>query len=142
MSESPHTDALGQEVLDEDECYELLRSVPVGRVGFVAEGEVEVLPVNYIVDEGPSIVYRTGWGRKLGNAAARARVTFEVDDYAATSHSGWSVVVKGVADIITEKEEVERLMASALDPWASKATSRPQLVRITPDTVTGRRISR
>lgn len=42
------TDRAGLDVLPFEECLRLLASVPVGRVGFVAEGEVVMLPVNHL----------------------------------------------------------------------------------------------
>ena len=49
MSRYP-TDHAGLEILPFDECLRLLASVPVGRVGFIADGEVVVLPVNHAID--------------------------------------------------------------------------------------------
>src|SRR5487761_129594 len=44
------TDHAGLEVLPFDSCLSLLAAVSVGRVGFVADGEVFVLPVNFVMD--------------------------------------------------------------------------------------------
>ena len=57
MSRYP-TDHAGLEILPFDECLRLLASVPVGRVGFVADGEVVILPVNHVVD-GQDVIFRT-----------------------------------------------------------------------------------
>jgi len=38
------TDHAGLEILPFDECLRLLASVPVGRVGFIADGELVILP--------------------------------------------------------------------------------------------------
>ena len=66
MSEYP-TDHAGLEILPFDECLRLLASVPVGRVGFFADGEIVVLPVNHVVD-GHDVVFRTAYGSKLSAA--------------------------------------------------------------------------
>ena len=52
MSPYP-TDHAGLEILSFDRCLELLATVPVGRVGFLADGEIVVLPVNYLMDGVP-----------------------------------------------------------------------------------------
>ena len=61
------TDHAGLEILPVDECLRLLASVPVGRVGFVADGEVVVLPVNHFVD-GQDVIFRTAHGSKASAA--------------------------------------------------------------------------
>ena len=57
-------DHAGLEVLPFDSCLRLLAAVSVGRVGFVADGEVVVLPVNFVVD-GQYVVFRTASGSKI-----------------------------------------------------------------------------
>ena len=54
-------DHAGLETLPFAMCLRLLASVPVGRVGFVADGEVQVLPVNHVID-GQDVVFRTARG--------------------------------------------------------------------------------
>jgi hypothetical protein len=46
MSRYP-ADHSGLEILPYDECLRLLGTVPVGRVSFLADGEIVVLPVNH-----------------------------------------------------------------------------------------------
>ncbi len=64
-------DHAGLETLNFDTCLRLLASVPVGRVGFVADGEVQILPVNHLVD-GQDVVFRTAHGAKLSVAEEEA----------------------------------------------------------------------
>src|SRR5499425_1507937 len=60
MSPYP-TDHAGLEILSFDRCLELLATVPIGRVSFLADGEIVVLPVNYLMD-GTDPVFRTARG--------------------------------------------------------------------------------
>ena len=131
-------DHAGLETLPFALCLRLLASVPVGRVGFVADGEVQVLPVNHVVD-GQDVVFRTAHGSKLSAAEGEKPVTFEVDDYDERTHSGWSVVVTGRSEPVDEDAEVDRLDRAGLRPWAS-TVERPFWIRIRPTSVTGRRI--
>ena len=83
------------EVLSTNQCWELLRESPVGRLAVVVDGSPDIFPVNPVVDHG-TIVFRTTAGTKL--AAAKGRdVAFEVDGYDAGTAQAWSVVVKGRA---------------------------------------------
>lgn len=128
------------EELDSAACIELLASQPVGRIAFIYNGHPEILPVNHVVD-GWTIAFRTTYGPKLVAAAAEAAVAFEADDHDARTRTGWSVVVHGTAESVMDGEVIERLEALHLDTWA-EPHERRQWVRVHPDTVTGRRVSR
>jgi hypothetical protein len=112
-------------------CWELLATVPVGRVAIAVEGEAPlVLPVNHRVDE-RSIVFRTGPGSKL-DAARTQPIAFQADAYDQHLHQGWSVLVRGVASI-------ERIDGEELRPWAG-TSGRHTIVRIWPEHVSGRMV--
>ena len=137
MSELP-TDHAGLEILPMDDCLRRLASVPVGRVGFNADGEVVVLPVNHAVD-GQDVVFRTVRGSKLSSAEEHGLVAFEADDYDPQTHTGWSVVISGHAEPVYEDAQIRRLTRLGLRPWAA-APDRPFWIRIRPTSVTGRQI--
>lgn len=124
------------EVLDDDECMRLLASGTVGRVGITIGAMPAIFPVNYgLIDE--LVVFRTGTGTKLRAALANTVVAFEVDEIDRTTHSGWSVLVVGMARELTGDARDEAL-ALPLEPWAP--TGRDHVVAITEDVVTGRRL--
>src|SRR5688500_10742119 len=89
------TKRLVVELVDVDSCVELLRRGGVGRLGFVRDGDVILLPVNFIFDQG-SVLFRTSPGAKLEAALHRSRVAFEIDS-AGVAGERWSVLVNGVA---------------------------------------------
>ena len=97
------TDHAGLIVLDFDECMRLVAGSPVGRIGFVTGGEVEILPVNHLVD-GTAVAFRTLYGSKLGAAVQNDAVSFEVDCYDDAAATGWSVLIKGRAEVVTQPE--------------------------------------
>jgi len=130
-------DHAGLEVLPFDSCLRLLAAVSVGRVGFVAGGEVVILPVNFVVD-GQDVVFRTASGSKLSGAEDRIAVAFEADNYDDITQSGWSVLVSGRFEVVEDEAEIGRLSQLSLYPWAS-ALNRPYWIRIRPTSVTGRR---
>ena len=131
------TDHAGLEVLPFGTCLELLASVPLGRVGFFAGGELVVLPVNHLVD-GQAVVFRTAAGSKLSAAKDGDLVAFEADSYDDLDRSGWSVVVSGFAEVIDDDTETGRLSSLGLHPW-STAVEHPFWIRIRPASVSGRR---
>ncbi|HEV2374570.1 MAG TPA: pyridoxamine 5'-phosphate oxidase family protein [Streptosporangiaceae bacterium] len=137
MSAHP-VDHAGLEVLGFEECLIRLASVPVGRVGFVTDGELLILPVNHVVD-GQDLVFRTAQGSKLSAAAGQDKVTFEADAYDDRTRAGWSVLVTGRAELVYEEAEVERLGQLGLHPWP-RTVERPFWARIRPSSVTGRQI--
>ena len=72
----------GLEILHLGDMFRLLATVPIGRIGFIADDEVAVLPVRFLVD-GQDVVFRTYVGTKLSNIEVGRYVCFEVDSYDA-----------------------------------------------------------
>jgi len=130
-------DHAGLEVLTLETCLDRLASVPVGRVGLLVAGEVEILPVNHVMD-GQSVVFRTGVGSKLSGASIGYPVTFEVDGYDACGETGWSVIIHGHAEVVEDDAEVARLSALGLRGW--KGGDGPYWVRIRPFAISGRQL--
>ena len=133
------TDRAGLEILHLGDCFGLLKSVPVGRVGFVSRGEVVILPVNFLVD-GQDVVFATGAGSKLSCVEVGHYVGFEADAYDAAARTGWSVVVNGFAEIVDSDEEAARLAGLGMTPWGGTAVQERVWVRIRPTSVSGRRL--
>ena len=131
------TDHAGLEILPFADCLRLLGSVPVGRVGFFADGEIVILPVNHLVD-GQDVIFRTGTGSKLSTLGNKNLVGFEADSYDARAHSGWSVVVSGFTEMVESDEETQRLTDLGLQSWGRTADD-PHWIRIRPTSITGRR---
>ena len=125
------------ETLAEEECLHLLGTVPVGRVAVSVNALPAVFPVNFVLF-GRRVVFRTGKGTKLDAAVRRAVVAFEVDHFDAVYHSGWSVLVVGQADDITDNLEMIG-GDGQLRPWADG--ERDHYVAIQANIVSGRRIT-
>ena len=125
--------------LDAEQCYRLLATHEIGRLGVNAEHFPLIFPVNYALDR-DAIVVRTQRGTKL-TAAGHANVTFEVDDIDRRTRSGWSVLVRGLAEEVTSAhraELIERTRASEVRPWAPGEHG--HWLRIIPQAISGRRI--
>ena len=119
--------------LERDECLSLLALEVVGRLATGAGDEApDVVPVNYALHEGAPI-FRTHDGTAL-ERLRHGPVSFQVDRFDWFHHTGWSVLVQGVAEVI-EPEELEGL---ELECWVPGRQTR--FVRISPTRITGRRI--
>jgi len=125
------------EELSHSECLELLQYQSyVGRLGFTVDGRPLVLPVNYLAGES-SLVFCTAPGSVLSSAVGRP-VAFEVDGVRSLYRSGWSVLVQGVAEAVTDPTEMEELRRGPLKSWAAPG---PQLwVRVSIGEISGRRL--
>jgi len=130
------TDEAGLEILHLGDMFRLLATVPVGRIGFMADDEVAVLPVRFLVD-GQDVVFRTYMGSKLSNIEVGHYVCFEVDSYDADKQTGWSVVARGLVEKESEAA-CARLDAPGLESWGETAQKRVWM-RIRPTAITGRR---
>jgi uncharacterized protein len=127
------------EDLAKNECLELLSAHHFGRVAFVerAGAPPVIMPLNYLV-HAETVVCRTD-PSKLGSALRDTPVSFEIDGIEQRQRTGWSVVVSGRAEEVVDVSELEELHQTPLLPWAPG--DRSQYIRITPELVTGRRIS-
>ena len=131
------TDRLRLDVLDHDECVQLLEQAKIGRVAVHSGALPAIFPVNFLLTSA-GIVFRTNRGTKLAAATEGAVVAFEVDHADPMYHEGWSVLVVGRAQEITEASELEAASALPLRSWAS--TEADHYVRISMHLVSGRRI--
>jgi nitroimidazol reductase NimA-like FMN-containing flavoprotein (pyridoxamine 5'-phosphate oxidase superfamily) len=127
------------EDLDREDCLELLRAESVGRVALTARALPVVLPVNFAMLDG-DIVWRSAQGTKLNDAAAGFVVAFEVDHYELERKQGWSVMVQGLAHVITDAEQLDRARVLPLEPWALEGKA-DRYVCLVPNIVTGMRIT-
>jgi uncharacterized protein len=120
--------------LSEDESWDLLSSVALGRLVTSLGSQVEIFPVNFVTQSG-TVLFRTAEGTKLFGTVMNNQVVFEADDH--TVAEGWSVIVRGTAEVLTTTADVHKAEQAQLLPWV--ATEKLRFVRITPTQVTGRR---
>ncbi len=128
MSNEPIT------VLSESESWDLLGTASLGRLVTNFAGEPEIFPVNFVL-QGRTILFRTAGGTKLFSAVANRTVIFEVDEHNVAE--GWSVIVRGRAQLLKTDSDIQQADRAGLYPWV--ATAKPNYVRITPNDITGRR---
>lgn len=126
----------GLAILEPQECQALLATQRIGRVGLATPAPM-VLPVQYAMFDG-DVVFRTAPGEKLIAAVLGRTVAFEIDDFDSSAMTGWSVVVVGTPEEVTDRSELARMQELDLHPWAGEL--RDRFVRIRTQELTGRRV--
>ena len=114
-------------VIPEDSCWGYLASQEVGRLGVSSNNVPEIFPINYYVD-GESVIFRTAEGSKMDQLSVNQNVVFEVDGW--HEDGGWSIILKGTAEVITDEDELARARKAPLLPWVP--TVKSIFVRIIP----------
>jgi hypothetical protein len=109
--------------------------VTLGRLVTCVEGHPEIFPVNFVVQR-RTVLFRTAeFASKLFTVVMNAQVAFEADDHNVAE--GWSVIVKGTAQVLNTSGETEEAQRAQLLPWT--AGDKPRYVRVFPSEITGRR---
>jgi uncharacterized protein len=121
-------------ILSESESWGLLAGVQLGRLITSVGGQPEVFPVNFATQH-ESILFRTAEGTKLSSLVVNQDVIFEADHHSTTE--GWSVIVKGRAQVLDTRAEVEEAEQAQLLTWIP--TLKLHYVRVTPCEISGRR---
>lgn len=135
MSDDQRPDHL--HVLSEKECLTLLAARHFGRLGFVSDGWLVILPVNYVFED-PSIVVRTGPGAKLEDTPL-AMVAFEIDEADPAGSWGWSVLAQGPAFDISDSIDEYSGALRHLPVEARAPGDKPNWLKISARRISGRR---
>jgi len=120
-------------VLTDDQAWDLLSSVSLGRLVTNVGGQMEIFPVNFAAQSN-TILFRTAEGTKLFGTVMNEQVLFEADDH--TVAEGWSVIIRGTARVLTTTGEIHEADSAQVMPWVP--TEKLRYVRITPDEMSGR----
>jgi hypothetical protein len=118
----------GDDLIPEEECWQLLAGASVGRVALSIHALPAILPVQYYLD-GRKLALCLGH-RELPERSLNAVVAFAADAIDPTSRSGWSVQVLG-------RSLIPRSVQANTDcGWPTAG----QIVQIEPETISGHRI--
>ena len=128
----------GFEAFTQEECFKLLERGSIGRVALSIAGTPAVFPVNYQAVDGV-IYFMSGEGNKLEAARRMDVVAFQIDQFDTRYHHGWSVLAVGTARVVDDPQVVDKACLSGMRPWAPG--QRDELIQITPDSISGRRIT-
>jgi nitroimidazol reductase NimA-like FMN-containing flavoprotein (pyridoxamine 5'-phosphate oxidase superfamily) len=126
--------------LSREECLELLTNGGVGRLAVSGKDAPVIRPVNYVFDQpSQSVVFRSAPGSKFYALLRQNAAAFEIDGVDEVAHTGWSVVIVGATEEVTNPADVRRLEGLGLVQWAPGEGL--HWVRIRAWTVSGRRIT-
>jgi nitroimidazol reductase NimA-like FMN-containing flavoprotein (pyridoxamine 5'-phosphate oxidase superfamily) len=131
-------DSAGFEVLDVAACFSLLSTTSLGRVAVTIGALPAIFPVNFCV-VGGQVVFRSGEGTKLTAALSGTIVAFEADRSDPVSGEAWSVQIVGGSEVVEPEADSAAAALAALRSLAP--VPRRYLVKITPERVSGRRLS-
>ncbi|MDT0308653.1 pyridoxamine 5'-phosphate oxidase family protein [Streptomyces sp. DSM 44917] len=139
--------------LDTDQCYRLVAAHTLGRVAVAAPEGPAIVPVSYVVTDG-TILFRAP--ADIARAAgAAAETAFEVDHLDEAQGLGWSVLVRGEAEVTGPPDAGEAARAPAVRGPSARARNAPgppgvpagnahghkTWVRLRPSRVTGKRLT-
>ena len=118
--------------LSSDDALSRLADAQYGRIVYSRRGIPVIRPVNHIV-EPDAVVVRANLGAGLLHGDGQV-VAYEVDSFDADTREGWSVIVTGIAHVITDPDHVQHY-ETLLDPWIDLPMD--HVIRIETDVVTG-----
>lgn len=123
----------------EDECYQRLSTTTVGRIAFVGDDGLQLLPVNFRV-LGRTIFFRTAADSVLASLAhGTIEVAFGVDYHEDLYRTGWNITAHGTPAQADAASATEAMAPShGLRPWAPGA--RDVVIALTPSSIAGRRV--
>lgn len=128
--------------LSSRQALDLLAGASFGRIVFTQDALPAVRPVNHLLDDG-RIIVRTRLSSGLGTATRSSRgadvvVAYEADKLDERRRCGWSVVVTGLATVLSDPDLIARY-ETLLQPWANLPMG--TVLAITPQIITGIRIN-
>jgi nitroimidazol reductase NimA-like FMN-containing flavoprotein (pyridoxamine 5'-phosphate oxidase superfamily) len=120
------------------ECWRLLAGAQLGRIVFTQHAMPAIRPVNHIVDDETVIIRSHPGAAIVDRAGAGAVVCYEADDIDPVRHTGWSVIVTGMARIVRDPAAASRY-ERLLQPWTDSQMD--FVIAIKPQFITGLRLA-
>jgi uncharacterized protein len=124
------------EALSRRKSIELLSGAVVGRAVFTVSALPAVVPITFGLLH-DALVLRTSSGSRLAAAADGQVLAFEADEVDPVAREGWSVVVTGIAELVTEPIR-RAAIRSVVEPFAPGEND--VYVSLPLTVVTGRRV--
>lgn len=129
--------ATGAEIIESQECLDLLQSTRTGRVALSVGALPAVFPVDYAVVDG-RIVFLSDENARVTSAMQNSVVAFEADGVDEDADERWTVQVVGMAEV--DHRELDALRSEFGDRWLTPPAVGQTAVVIEPKMLSGRRI--
>jgi nitroimidazol reductase NimA-like FMN-containing flavoprotein (pyridoxamine 5'-phosphate oxidase superfamily) len=88
----------------------------VGRIAISVGALPVILPVNYLAFDG-AVWFRAPSNGTHSRASVGSVVAFEADGYDDAGSFGWSVLVRGIADEVSDPHTLEEVRSRFVDAW-------------------------
>jgi hypothetical protein len=138
--EPTHIDDRGELEMARRECLQLLCAGGIGVVAFDRGYGPELLPVTYAANA-ETLLFRTGAGSRLAREAHGRLVAFETHGLDPAHRDGWSVVLRGIADVHAwDGDDGEAQLR--VEPWAHGEHGVSISISLPLSQITGRRLNR
>jgi nitroimidazol reductase NimA-like FMN-containing flavoprotein (pyridoxamine 5'-phosphate oxidase superfamily) len=126
------------ERLDAAECWRLVGTQGVGRIGFMSDTRVQIVPARYDAHR-HTIYFRAGTFGEIARRVHGQSVSLQVEDLDPRTLSGWSVVMSGQAHRVEDAATVAaRWSARRPSPWLPSPDS--QWIAVPVDDIQGERV--
>jgi nitroimidazol reductase NimA-like FMN-containing flavoprotein (pyridoxamine 5'-phosphate oxidase superfamily) len=122
--------------MNEQECWDRLSGVTLGRLATSIDSRPDIFPVNFVIQR-RTVLIRTAEGAKLVGVSINPWVAFEADDHDVMH--GWSIVVHGHAAVLESVADIALAEKAQVLPWT--ATSKTRFIRIEATRISGRRFT-
>jgi hypothetical protein len=116
------------EMLSAGECRAYLAQVNIGRVAVTVGALPVIFTVPFVLD-GDDLLIRVAQGSVLRRALTGSVVAFSADDFEENEEDSWSVLVRGVAEAVSDEVLAVSLRALPLRS-CSEAPERDCFVRL------------
>lgn len=117
------------------DCWQLLETAEIARLAWNGPRGVAIVPVNYSISDG-ALWFRTTPYSAHAREAGSQWVAMEVDSVDPVSRAGWSVVLRGTAELVEGDDVPDQLVDLRIWPEGNRSL----FVRVEPLEVTGRRL--
>jgi nitroimidazol reductase NimA-like FMN-containing flavoprotein (pyridoxamine 5'-phosphate oxidase superfamily) len=120
------------EIQSKQKIIDFLNSQPAGRIASIdKDGYPQVIPMNFVYHDNAIYMHSHPFGEKLDNIRRNPNVGFEVDQHVCFLPSYYfhptdasqadtlyiSVVIKGIAEIVEDKEEKAKALNALMEKY-------------------------
>ncbi len=125
------------EALTREECLALFPASRIGRVGVSIDALPAILPVTFMLAE-DAVMFRASSKSNLFRASVGSVVAFEADGADEAGRFAWSILARGIAAEITERNELDLARSAWQDKWPLDQR-RDRFILVPTTILTGRR---
>lgn len=125
--------------LSDDECRARIQASTVGYVAFVNDEGQQMIPINFAWLDGAAYFQTVPDGVLADLTPGHDDVAFGIGHH-DIFQIGWNVTVRGSTEEVRDPKTIDTVLShDRLTPWAGG--DRPLIIKLTPRSIDGRRVS-